>query len=338
MNNTSSQFTPQSPPPTSATPASPTSSRTRSHFYHSEPLPRSPSQDQFPTDHRYTNSSRDSLTHSTLGQPLPPPPQTKPPKSARSSSISSPGNHLNRHLISSNHHNSNSSSTSASDVDTSAKSNTSADRSSIQFSQSEIQKSFQALLKRDPAGGTVPPTLQGKTQRQPSKDVKQRNLLPPNPTSNIHIMQSDSRTPSKTSGSSNPSGSLSHSPIFGSPASEHAKRWVKTVGRDQPSDTESEHPESDQEALEDNQQQQWQIDYENDVAGQVELETETDLPRKQPPVSSSWTNKTHALFNMAGNHSSEACKDRFLRLILLTWFVWLISCSVLNRACYFRSK
>ncbi|KAG0000779.1 hypothetical protein BGZ65_004061 [Modicella reniformis] len=110
--------------------------------------------------------------------------------------------------------------------------------------------------------------------------------------------------PSKKSSNSNLSSSQSHSPTFGSPASEHGRRSIKTVGRDQPSDADIEHPESDQDGLEENQQQRWQIDYENNVPSQVELEAETDTARKQPRTSS-WTGKIYPLFSMAGPAGSK---------------------------------
>lgn len=211
--------------------------------------------------------------------------------------MTSPGNHLNRHVA----HNS----VSLSDADF-TRNSTGTDHAPIQFSTREIQKSFQELLKRQPVAAPGPTLLHGKTQRRPSnpnRDVKQRNHLLPNPPSNTPPARRASKARANSTVGSNLSSSLSHSPIFGSPASEHAKHWIKTVGRDQNTDTESE--QSDQDVPEDNQQPQWQIDYENDVAGQVELETETDSSRKQAETSStstaslSWTNKAQSLFNMA---------------------------------------
>lgn len=333
MNTLPSQLPPLPPvkPAVPPTPASPTSPRTRSQFYHSEPLPHSPSQDQFPTDncnnnaHTNTHTTPNSTTtkttttttttatttatgtsnprsSSSLSEELlrsaPHTQQLPPIKSTRSSTgdlVTSPGNHHNRHATHG--------SFSLGDADAILRGHTGTDRTPIQFTKPEIEKSYQELLKRQPVANTGPSLFHSKTPRRPSKEAKQRTMLSPNPPSNIHDKQSHSQRPSKNSVSSNLSSSLSHSPIFGSPASEDAKRWIKTVGTDQPSDTESEHPESDQEAPED-KQQQWQIDYENDVAGQVELETEADmLPRKQPDTSSS------SWFNMAGNHSSEDSVD-----------------------------
>ncbi|KAF9356392.1 hypothetical protein BGX26_005337 [Mortierella sp. AD094] len=206
--------------------------------------------------------------------------------------------------------------------------------SPVQFNTFEIERSFQELLKKQPVASSGPSFLHGKVHRQPSKDSKPRHFLWPNAQSHLGV-KLPRRSPSINSNSNNYnnsnsnngnntlSTSLSYSPVFGSPASEHARHWIKTVGRDHLSDSESERRESDHEGYEESQQQQWQIDYECDVADQIELDTETAEIQKQPDSNaSSWTGATNSQISSDQSHqalgqpsstsrsSSELIKDQ----------------------------
>jgi len=202
----------------------------------------------------------------------------------------------------------------------------------IQFNTSEIERSFQALLKKQPVATPGPAVLQGKGN---NSHFARRDLLHPQDKPDFLHSGSPSSSskqrhqPQQLSGNA---GSLSHSPVFGSPATDHARHWIRSVnaGRDHFSDSESEQRESDQDLLEDSQQQ-WQIDYDHHIAGHVELEAENigtesmsrakvstinpikgifsistqTLQAPSGPSSSSWTGNVHPMFSMAGECSDE---------------------------------
>ncbi|KAI8603800.1 hypothetical protein EDD21DRAFT_368101 [Dissophora ornata] len=348
----------QQPPP-----MSPTSPRTRAQFYHSEPIPQSPSQAQFPQNTipstpRGTNGSFDDNNNNNKNNnngsniatdrlqsfaQQQQPPSPKPSRSSTGGLPTSPGGGtFNLHLASNNGNAETNNNIGVRQITTTTTTTAvvvaaaTADRApQLQFNTSEIQRSYQALLKKQPLS-TGQSVLQTRPPRNPPpKDNKPRQFLSPSSQLNNQSKQQLPRSPSR-SGRSNSSGggssgggggsvsrtnsisnqsintlstSLSHSPIFGSPASEHARHWIRSVGRDhQPSDSESEQQrESDPESYEDNnQQQQWQIDYEHDVAGQVELETavETDNVRKHQG-SATWATRMHPLIMADLQRSNE---------------------------------
>jgi hypothetical protein len=192
--------------------------------------------------------------------------------------------------------------------------NSSSERAALQFNTSEIERSFQALLKKQPIATSGPSLLQSKTHRHlhPKDATQPRHMLP----TGTQILQQR-----PLPGSPNNNSHLSHSPIFGSPAAEHARHWIKSagLGRDHISDSESEQREgsSDHDSYEDSQQHQWQIDYDHHIAGHVEIETEAEpssssskpldskqnqqLPQQQQQQQQlSWTGKVHPMFNMSG--------------------------------------
>ena len=323
---TSRPSTPQ-PRSTSLSPASTANSspsRTFSHahahaqspsqHYHSAPLPQSPSQSNFgspsspeqqpmstqrsstPVQSALSRAVSSSNVHSTAAEgaatdtttttiaaaattasPLPPPfPPTAQPGHRNSGS-------------------SNGSSIAMADTRT-------------QFNTSEIERSFQALLKKQPVATPGPAVLHGRGHRHLlPRDAKPRHYLSPH--------HHGHRSGSESNG---------HSPVFGSPAADHARHWIKSVGQvhDRASDSEGEghHAESDQDSAEDSQQQQWQIDYDHHIAGHVELETDEndgavrtplklqdphcqgqeDLQEPLSPSASSWTGTVHPMFSMAG--------------------------------------
>ncbi|GJJ71974.1 hypothetical protein EMPS_04331 [Entomortierella parvispora] len=180
-----------------------------------------------------------------------------------------------------------------------------------QFNTSEIERSFQALLKKQPVATPGPAVFHGRGHRHlHSKEVKPRQYLSPHHHSH--------RSGSESNG---------HSPVFGSPAADHARHWIKSVGQvqDQTSDSEGDghHAESDQDSAED-AQQQWQIDYDHHIAGHVELESDDNdraarpplklqdhgkgkgqgqgQGQEEPPLSPSaslWTGTVHPMFSMA---------------------------------------
>ncbi|KAI9238763.1 MAG: hypothetical protein BYD32DRAFT_435440 [Podila humilis] len=197
----------------------------------------------------------------------------------------------------------------------------------IQFNTSEIERSFQALLKKQPVATPGPVVLQGKGN---NSHFARRDLL--HPQDKPDFLHSGSLSSSKQRHQpqqlSGNVGSLSHSPVFGSPATDHARHWIRSVnaGRDHLSDSESEQRESDQDLLEDSHQQ-WQIDYDHHIAGHVELETENmrtesivstinptkgivsistqKLQAPSGPSSSSWTGNVHPMFSMADPMGSK---------------------------------
>ncbi|KAF9171704.1 hypothetical protein BGX21_007083 [Mortierella sp. AD011] len=325
---------------TTTTPTTPTKSPARAAFYHSAPLPNSPSHPQFPTlgnDNTLPTNNPDStkpaLTISTsnyhlpsnpIQSTLPPPPKHQPSSLKHSRNPSgplpqSPEGTLNTHRLS------NSTSPTYSPQGE-------ANKSPVQFNTFEIEKSFQELLKKQPVASYGPSFLHGKVHRQPSKESKPRHFQPPNAQSHLDVKlprRSLSTNSNKNnhndreninSGNNTLGTSLSYLPAFGSPTSEHARHWIKTVGRDHLSDSESERRESDPEGYEESQPQQWQIDYERDVADQIELDTGTAEIQKQPdPNASSWTNSQISSdqsnqppkrLSSANRSSSELTKDQ----------------------------
>lgn len=205
-----------------------------------------------------------------------------------------------------------------------ANSGSTVDRTPIQFNTSEIERSFQALLRKQPVATPGPAVLQGKGNTSHFARLLHPQDKPDDFLLSGTLSSSSKRHLQPLSGNS---GSLSHSPVFGSPATDHAKHWIRSVnGREYLSDSESER-ESDPDQLEDSQ---WQIDYDHHIAGHVELETETDtralesqaltsintlnertvptvsthkLQGPSGPVSSSWTGNVHPMFSMAGKCS-----------------------------------
>ncbi|KAF9935407.1 hypothetical protein FBU30_000005 [Linnemannia zychae] len=265
---------PSAQTPRPSTPTSP--SRTRGQFqYHSEPIPQSPTSPVATIDSRPFS-------------PAPSQPQPQPPSSPTSSKHSSLGEmpSPNRIWINSK---SNGNTTTA----------TSSDRSAVQFNASEIERSFQALLKKQPIAAAGPSMLQNKTHR---------HLHPKDAQASRHLLSTGMPTQQRSlPGSPNNSSHLSHSPIFGSPAAEHARHWIKSagLGRDLISDSESEQRESDHDSYEDSQQQhQWQLDYDHHVAGHVELEAEAgsssekvDSQQQRQQQLPPWPGKVHPIFN-----------------------------------------
>ncbi|KAG0249353.1 hypothetical protein BG011_009385 [Mortierella polycephala] len=324
------------------------SPRTRAQFYHSEPLPQSPTLGQFPVHHQSltTQQKQQQVQQQEQRQQLLEPASPKPsrapqqqkqdqqleqrqqplepasPKPSRAStdtarappSASRNGTFvggLNLHSLARN-----GSSSFQGERNTSVDSNAGSERLPVQFSTSEIERSFQALLKKQPMATVGPSVLHGKSHRHlHSKDSKPRHFLSPNTFAHhhYHSKQQDQQQEqllhqgSPNSNSSSFSNTISHSPIFGSPAAEHARHWIKTVGqgRDHISDSESEQRENnsdqDHDCYDDGQQQQWQIDYDHHVAGHVELETEADTARKQPDLPS----KVHPILSMADQQGSR---------------------------------
>ncbi|KAF9114817.1 hypothetical protein BGX27_009765 [Mortierella sp. AM989] len=293
-----------SPRASTSSPRTSTSS-TRANLYHSAPLLSSPTQAQFPTqDNTPTNgdtiNSFPNGNNLILHPALPPPPSQQPssPKPSRSSTGAlppSPGGILNIHRTSQPI-----TTTNPIYGDINGSRTTTPDRTPVLFNTFEIERSFQELLKKQPVASSGPSFLQSKVPRQqppPAKDTKPRHFLSPSAHSHLGA-KLPRRSPStnSNSNSSNLSTSLSYSPVLGSPASEHARHWIKSVGRDHLSDTDSERRDSDHEGYEETQQQQWQIDYEyDDVAGQIELETETEMQRQPDPHMPPWTSKVHPL-------------------------------------------
>ncbi|KAF9956945.1 hypothetical protein BGZ70_009698, partial [Mortierella alpina] len=252
-------------------------SRARAQLYHSDPIPPSPSQAQFlaePQSPQLPPSPSHSFdlprpSRSSTGT-LPGSPRASTPKLARMGSGSG----------------------------------------------GTAERSFQALLKKQPLATVGPSVLQGKVHRHlHPKDAKPRHYLSPTSRSQQYSHHAQLTGHQQLHGSLNGNTSLSqsgsstqshsHSPIFGSPAADHARHWIKSVGH-HVSDSENEQREgSDQDhehdSYEDNQQQQWQIDYDHHVAGHVELETdvETEGRMSDNPSLPSWPGKAHPLFNMA---------------------------------------
>ncbi|KAG0275891.1 hypothetical protein BGZ95_008250 [Linnemannia exigua] len=298
---------PSTQAPSSPAPSSPVSpSRARSHgFYHSDPIPQSPTRPTVASDPRPLS-------------PAPNQPQPQPPSSPTATKHSSLGELPSAHRtwINSNQNNNNYNintttitGITAIDQNPNSTPNASSDRNGgLQFNTSEIERSFQALLKKQPIATSGPSLLQSKTHRHlHPKDAQPRHLLP------VGTQQQRPGLP----GSPN-SSHLSHSPIFGSPAAEHARHWIKSagLGRDHISDSESEQRESsDHDSYDDShQQQQWQIDYDHHIAGHVELETESEpssrpLDPHQQKQLPSWTGKVHPMFNMS---DPQGLKDQGL--------------------------
>ncbi|KAF9140221.1 hypothetical protein BG015_001748 [Linnemannia schmuckeri] len=289
--STSLPFSTQSPMP--ASPVSPSRSR-GNQFYHSEPIPQSP--------------TRPSVDLARPLSPAPSQPQPQPPSSPATKHTSlgeMPAPHRNWINNSGNsitidqnlHSTSNS---------TTTPTNSSSERAALHFNTSEIERSFQALLKKQPIATPGPSLLQSKTHR---------HLHPKDASQPRHLLTTGAQIQQRPLPGSPNSSHLSHSPVFGSPAAEHARHWIKSaeLGRDHISDSESEQRESsDHDSYEDSQQQQqWQIDYDHHIAGHVELETEAESSHK--PVGSKqhqqqqqqqqqqplWTGKVHPMFNMS---------------------------------------
>ncbi|KAF9181540.1 hypothetical protein BGZ51_005378 [Haplosporangium sp. Z 767] len=340
------------------------SQRIRAQFYHSEPLPQSPTLGQFAVHQSLTTPQKQQQDQhqdqrQQLLEPASPKPSRTPqqqqqdqqrdqrqqplepasPKPSRAStdttrSASRNGTFvggLNLHSLARN-----GSFPIQDKRNASIDSNAGSERLPVQFSTSEIERSFQALLKKQPMATVGPSVLHGKSHRHlHSKDSKPRHFLSPNTFAHHHYHskqqhQQDQQHQlhqqqqhqqqqwlqqeqllhqgSPNSNSSSFSNTISHSPIFGSPAAEHARHWIKTVGqgRDHISDSESEQRENnsdqDHDCYDDgHQQQQWQIDYDHHVAGHVELETEADTARKQPDFPS----KAHPILSMTDSQGSR---------------------------------
>ncbi|KAF9951363.1 hypothetical protein BGZ72_007114 [Mortierella alpina] len=288
--------------PTAGTPAS----RARAQLYHSDPIPPSPSQAQFLAEPQ-SPQKPPSPSHSfDLPRPsrsstgtLPGSPRPSTPKLARIGS-------------------GNGGTANSRNSDDAIRLGPLGDHASrttpVQFNTSEIERSFQALLKKQPLATTGPSVLQGKVHRHlHPKDAKPRHYLSPSSHSHQYSHQTHGSPNANSSHSQSGSGtqSHSHSPIFGSPAADHARHWIKSVGN-HVSDSENEQREgSDQDhehdSYEDNQQQQWQIDYDHHVAGHVELETDAESVKRQPdnPSQLSWPGKAHPLFSMAEQRGSK---------------------------------
>ncbi|KAF9165825.1 hypothetical protein DFQ26_009270 [Actinomortierella ambigua] len=85
------------------------------------------------------------------------------------------------------------------------------------------------------------------------------------------------------------SSRLSQSPIFGSPAANQDTHWARMIARhDQPSDSETEHRDLEPEGDEVQKPQWQQADYDHEVAGNVEIETEAVIAENtQQPLSPS---------------------------------------------------
>ncbi|KAF9919155.1 hypothetical protein BX616_000843 [Lobosporangium transversale] len=171
---------------------------------------------------------------------------------------------------------------------------------SVKFNSSEIERSFQALLKKQPIAAPGPSLLHGKGHRQSSQHSESR------------LGSKHHDRLSSNNGSSNFGSSLSHSPVFGSPASEHAKNWIKTVGLDQPSESDSDQRESDADNCEDSEQLRWQTDHDDDTANQVELETETEVARLPISTRLSFSSKKgYPMFSETATYQSPVrAKDQ----------------------------
>ncbi|KAF9569933.1 hypothetical protein EC968_002411 [Mortierella alpina] len=312
MSDSSRQLPPISTPAAPPAPGRPTS-RARAQLYHSDPIPPSPSQAQFlaePQSPQLPPSPSHSLdlprpSRSSTGT-LPGSPRANRPRLAGKGSGSAgiagnrngddaisgggPGDHALR-------------------------------AAPVQFNTSEIERSFQALLKKQPLATVGPSVLQGKVHRHlHPKDAKPRHYLSPSSHSHQYSHHAHSTGHQQLHGSSHgntshsQSGSStqshSHSPIFGSPAADHARHWIKSVGH-HVSDSENEQREgSDQDhehdTYEDSQQQQWQIDYDHHVAGHVELESDVEAVRRQDNSSLlSWPGKAHPLLSMSEQRGSK---------------------------------
>lgn len=317
INNTHTAHTHQSPPPS---PSSSSFSFVLSNSTPSRPHPpRLVSGSYRPNSHYHSD-------------PIPSPPPHQPVQSITSVSSLNNANLHNKHTLQSpTRTNSISSATphlprTNSGMDT-----------PIQFNTSEIERSFQALLKKQPVATPGPTVLQGKGINSHSA---RRDLLHPQDkpdflhSGSLSSSSKQRHQPQQLSGNV---GALSHSPVFGSPATDHARHWIRSVnaGRDYLSDSESEQRESDQDLLEDSHQQ-WQIDYDHHIAGHVELETENirtesvsqaivssvnptegivsistqKLQAPSGPSPSSWTGNVHPMFSMAGECSFERRIDQ----------------------------
>ncbi|KAF9412102.1 hypothetical protein BGZ94_001143 [Podila epigama] len=181
--------------------------------------------------------------------------------------------------------------------------NGNSERSHGQFNALDIERSFQALLKKQPmaTSSLSTPSSKGAPPRRTHlhPQDKPSHFLSPGSSSSQrqqhhypHRQQQQQQQQRQqhhrhqgfqSQPSSSGSNSLSHSPIFGSPATDHARHWLRSVGagRDHVSDSESEQRESDQDLGEENLQQQWQVDYDHHVAAHVELETEQETQVQQ---------------------------------------------------------
>ncbi|KAG0057127.1 hypothetical protein BGZ83_001561 [Gryganskiella cystojenkinii] len=268
-----------------------------------------------------TSTPTSSISTITAATTAPTTPTQQSPRNSTSSNSNSNNNGSSYGINSSNNNNSSSS------MNIINSSSTMTDGARTQFNTSLIERSFQALLKKQPVATPGPAVLHGKGHRHlHPKDTKPRHYLTPH--SHHHHSSSHHQSGSDTS------NSLSHSPIFGSPAADHARHWIKSVGHSHDhnhrgSDSENERlyhnsrlhrdasAESDDhdDSAEETQPQQWQIDYDHHVAGHVELESAEDLDSTsktkeqqetqdnlQPPLSpsaSSWTGNVHPMFSMA---------------------------------------
>ncbi|KAF9927418.1 hypothetical protein BGZ67_007527 [Mortierella alpina] len=296
-------------PPTAGRQAS----RARAQLYHSDPIPPSPSQAQFlaePQSPQQPPSPSHSFdlprpSRSSTGT-LPGSPRANTPKARMGSGNGGAISNRNSHDA----------------IHKGALGDHASRTTPVQFNTSEIERSFQALLKKQPLATVGPSVLQGKIHRHlHPKDAKPRHFLSASSHSHQHSHHAhltghqhlhgtpNGNTSYSQSGSS--TQSHSHSPIFGSPAADHARHWIKSVGH-HVSDSENEQREgSDQDhehdSYEDNQQQQWQIDYDHHVAGHVELETDVETERRLPDNASQlpWPGKAHPLFNMAEQRGSK---------------------------------
>ncbi|KAH7028510.1 hypothetical protein BKA57DRAFT_479517 [Linnemannia elongata] len=282
----------QSPTPTS--PVSPSRSR-GNQFYHSDPIPQSP--------------TRPSIDLAGPFSPAPSQPQPQPPSSPTATKHTSLGEMptSHRNWINSSSHNTTIDQNLHSTSNSTTTPASSSERAALQFNTSEIERSFQALLKKQPIATSGPSLLQSKTHR---------HLHPKDASQPRHLLTTGAQIQQRPLPGSPNSSHLSHSPIFGSPAAEHARHWIKSagLGRDHISDSESEQRESsDHDSYEDSQQQQWQIDYDHHIAGHVELETEAESSssnaadskqqeqqlQQQQQQQPSWAGKVHPMFNMS---------------------------------------
>ncbi|KAF9288579.1 hypothetical protein BGZ68_010957 [Mortierella alpina] len=287
--------------------------RARAQLYHSDPIPPSPSQAQFLAEPQSPQ------------QPPSPSPSFDLPRTTRSSTGTLPGSPRANTSKQARIGSGSGAAAKSRNSDGALHGGTVGDHAprttTVQFNTSEIERSFQALLKKQPLGTVGPSVLQGKVHRHlHPKDAKPRHYLSPSSHSHQYNHQAHLTGHQQLHGSPNGNASHSqsggstqshsHSPIFGSPAADHARHWIKSVGH-HVSDSENEQREgSDQDhehdSYEDNQQQQWQIDYDHHIAGHVELETDVETVRRQPDNSSllSWAGKAHPLFNMAEQRGS----------------------------------
>ncbi|KAF9538097.1 hypothetical protein EC957_007240 [Mortierella hygrophila] len=281
----------------SPTPASPSRSR-GNQFYHSDPIPQSP--------------TRPSIELARPFSPAPSQPQPQPPSSPTATKHTSLGEMptSHRNWINSTSHNTTIDQNLHSTSNFTTKPASSSSERALQFNTSEIERSFQALLKKQPIATPGPSLLQSKTHR---------HLHPKDASQPRHLLTTGTQIQLRPLPGSPNSSHLSHSPIFGSPAAEHARHWIKSagLGRDHISDSESEQRESsDHDSYEDSQQQQWQIDYDHHIAGHVELETEAESSsstavdskeqqqlqqqlQQRQQLQPSWAGKVHPMFNMS---------------------------------------